>query len=72
MHSVMTANGENIFFDADDGVNGRHLWVSDGTAIGTHVVTSNGAYCTRFSLNQDGLLGSRCAAQQCLRRVDVE
>ena len=43
MHSVMTANGENIFFDADDGVNGRHLWVSDGTAIGTHVVTSNGA-----------------------------
>lgn len=43
MHSVMTAHGEHIFFDADDGVNGRQLWVSDGTLSGTNLITSNGA-----------------------------
>ena len=28
-------HGEAVVFDADDGVNGRQLWVSDGTANGT-------------------------------------
>ena len=28
-------NGESVVFDATDGVNGRQLWVSDGTANGT-------------------------------------
>ncbi len=36
--SVTSQQGEFIFFDADDGINGRELWVSDGTAIGTHIV----------------------------------
>ena len=36
--SVVSEQGEFIFFDADDGINGRELWVSDGTAIGTHIV----------------------------------
>ncbi|MCS5532911.1 MAG: hypothetical protein NZ736_01475 [Candidatus Poseidoniaceae archaeon] len=36
--SIVSEQGEYIFFDADDGINGRELWVSDGTAFGTHIV----------------------------------
>jgi ELWxxDGT repeat protein len=36
--SVVGQQGELIFFDADDGTNGRELWVTDGTTIGTHIV----------------------------------
>ena len=32
---VDTERGPRFFFDADDGVHGREMWVSDGTAIGT-------------------------------------
>jgi len=35
IHVVDTDRGPRFFFDADDGVNGRELWVSDGTSIGT-------------------------------------
>lgn len=35
IHVVDTDRGPRFFFDADDGVNGRELWVSDGTTIGT-------------------------------------
>ena len=31
-----------IFFDADDGINGRELWISDGTNSGTQRITSYG------------------------------
>jgi ELWxxDGT repeat protein len=30
--------GDVLFFAADDGVNGRELWRSDGTAAGTGLV----------------------------------
>lgn len=33
-------SGERIFFKANDGVNGRELWVSDGTAAGTNLVAN--------------------------------
>ena len=36
--SVAGEQGELVFFDADDGTNGRELWVTDGTTIGTHIV----------------------------------
>ena len=35
IHVVETERGQRFFFDADDGVHGRELWVSDGTSIGT-------------------------------------
>ena len=35
IHVVETDRGNRFFFDADDGVHGRELWVSDGTSIGT-------------------------------------
>ena len=38
MQTVQTTEGERMFFDADDGVNGRELWVSDGSEEGTHRV----------------------------------
>jgi ELWxxDGT repeat protein len=34
--------GNRVFFTADDGVNGRELWVSDGTAAGTRMVRDIG------------------------------
>ncbi len=34
----LTAVGNTLFFTADDGVNGRELWKSDGTAAGTVLV----------------------------------
>jgi len=42
MVSVQTSQGERVFFDADDGVNGRQLWVSDATVSGTKRVVDNG------------------------------
>lgn len=30
--------GNKVFFKADDGTTGQELWVSDGTAAGTHIV----------------------------------
>ena len=35
IQEVDTERGTRFFFDADDGVNGRELWVSDGTPLGT-------------------------------------
>ena len=35
IHVVETERGQRFFFDADDGIHGRELWVSDGTSIGT-------------------------------------
>ena len=35
MSSVDTERGPRFFFDADDGIHGREMWVSDGTSIGT-------------------------------------
>ena len=35
IHVVDTERGPRFFFDADDGVHGREMWVSDGTSIGT-------------------------------------
>ncbi len=45
--SDLTALGDKLYFVADDGEHGRELWVSDGTADGTHLVidldpTTNG------------------------------
>jgi ELWxxDGT repeat protein len=34
----LTAVGNKLFFTADDGIHGEELWVSDGTAAGTHLV----------------------------------
>ena len=42
MTTLETWNGELVFFDADDGSNGRELWMSDGTTTGTQRITSYG------------------------------
>jgi ELWxxDGT repeat protein len=34
----LTASGDKVFFQADDGVHGEELWVSDGTEVGTRLV----------------------------------
>lgn len=38
---LLNANGK-LFFIADDGVNGRELWVSNGTSGGTSLVSTSG------------------------------
>ena len=35
---TLTAVGDTLYFTADDGVNGRELWKSDGTEAGTVLV----------------------------------
>ena len=37
-HSLAAGDHDRVFFDADDGVNGRQLWVSDGTEDSTRVL----------------------------------
>ena len=36
--SALAALGDRVVFAADDGVHGVELWVTDGTALGTHLV----------------------------------
>ena len=52
MTSVQTAHGERVFFDADDGINGRQLWVSDSTVIGTMRVDDSGNGVSIISSSQ--------------------
>jgi ELWxxDGT repeat protein len=40
MHELINNGNELVFFDADDGLNGREMWVSDGTTSGTQRITS--------------------------------
>ena len=40
MHELNNNGNELVFFDADDGLNGREMWVSDGTTSGTQRITS--------------------------------
>ncbi len=41
-NAVTTNAGERMFFDADDGVHGRQLWVTDATTTGTQRITDSG------------------------------
>ena len=50
--SVQTPHGERVFFDADDGINGRQLWVSDATLNGTKRVVDSGDYASISSSSQ--------------------
>jgi ELWxxDGT repeat protein len=34
----LTALGNQVFFTVDDGVHGNEVWISDGTAAGTHLL----------------------------------
>ncbi len=40
MTKIDNGSQELVFFDADDGINGRELWISDGTNTGTQRITS--------------------------------
>jgi ELWxxDGT repeat protein len=43
IHELVAA-GNHVFFVADDGVHGQALWVSNGSALGTHMIAGvNGA-----------------------------
>lgn len=46
-----TGSGNTVYFTADDGVNGRELWKSDGTTAGTVMIKdiTSGAAGTTFS-----------------------
>jgi ELWxxDGT repeat protein len=39
----LRADGDRVFFVADDGLHGKQLWVSDGTAAGTVRLTDSGS-----------------------------
>ncbi len=50
--SIQTPYGERVFFDADDGVNGRQLWVSDATVNGTTQVEHSGNFISVSSFSK--------------------
>jgi ELWxxDGT repeat protein len=51
-----TVSDTKLFFTADDGVNGRQLWTSDGTLDGTSIV-SNAVPSGLLSVSTQGALG---------------
>ena len=62
---LFTAVGGSVYFSADDGVTGRELWKTDGTAEGTVLV----ANITPGSANSNP--GFITAANQRLGNVDI-
>jgi ELWxxDGT repeat protein len=53
--------GDRVFFTADDGVNGRELWISDGTAAGTKMVRNIGPGSTGANIYGLTTFGNRVA-----------
>ncbi|MFN5515704.1 MAG: ELWxxDGT repeat protein [Cyanobacteriota bacterium] len=49
--SSLTAVGDILYFAADDGMNGRELWKSDGTTAGTILVKDIGSWSSSYPLN---------------------
>ena len=45
----VVATGSLAYFDAADNSGQERLWVTDGTAAGTHVVSASGAYASTFA-----------------------
>lgn len=54
----MTVLGTNAFFSANDGVNGRELWKTDGTGIGTTLYLDLNAGAGNSNPEQLNVLGS--------------
>src|SRR5262245_655292 len=48
----LRADGDRVFFVADDGLHGKQVWVSDGTAAGTVRLTDNAFISTLFVPDQ--------------------
>ena len=55
----LTNVGNVLFFSADDGVNGRELWRSDGTAAGTKMVRNLAAGANSANPLELTAVGSR-------------
>ena len=69
LQSMETERGLRFVFDADDGVHGRELWVSDGTASGTLMVGDIETVVDKRKCN-DFNLASALAYKQCKFRLD--
>lgn len=54
----MTVLGSNVFFSANDGINGRELWKTDGTNVGTTLYLDLNAGSSNSNPEQLKVLGS--------------
>ncbi|HLW66159.1 MAG TPA: ELWxxDGT repeat protein [Gemmataceae bacterium] len=55
--SMLTADGNDVYFEANDGVHGEQIWKSDGTAAGTMQVTTFDGNTTPASLEIANVAG---------------
>lgn len=63
--------GDKLFFTANDGVNGRELWSTDGTLAGTQLLKDIAPGATDAGINSMAVIGSGSSARLIFNASDA-